>query len=211
MTDSLWSLTLAGFLDRTASASPAPGGGSVAAACATLGLGLVVMGLEVTRKRASAEETAALDPLLRSGRELLERLKAHADRDIAVFAEHMAARSLPKGTDEEKDFRRRRMQDTLAAATESPLAAARDIDASLDLAAQTVDRCKPVVLSDVAAGVDLLAGSLTAVLRTVDINLQDLSDILVRERFREESTALAASAAKLLAVAIATVEARMTQ
>src|SRR3954453_15595262 len=140
MTDSFWTLTLAGFLDRITAARPTPAGGSVAAAVAPCGLGLVVMGLEVTRKRAGAEQTALLDPLLRSGRELIERLSAHVDQDAAAFKEHMAARSLRKGTDEEKDVRRRRMQETLAAATESPLAAARDITAALDLAVHTVDR-----------------------------------------------------------------------
>jgi len=188
----LWSWTLAEFRDRTAAGTPTPGGGSVASVCATLGAGLVVMGLEVTRKGAEAELAAVLDPLLRSGRELLERLSAHADRDVAAFNEYLRARSLSQGSDDEKAVRRERMQQALAAATEAPLAAGRDVAAALGLARQVVEICKPPVLGDVAAGIDLLSGSLTAVLRSVDANLPGLEDDALRGRLEEERTALGA-------------------
>ena len=188
----LWSWTLAEFRDRTAAGTPTPGGGSVASVCATLGAGLVVMGLEVTRKGAEAELAAVLDPLLRSGRELLERLSAHADRDVAAFNEYLRARALSQGSDDEKAVRRERMQQALAAATEAPLAAGRDVAAALDLARQVVAICKPPVLGDVAAGIDLLAGSLAAVLRSVDANLPGLEDDALRGRLEEERRVLGA-------------------
>src|SRR5437763_11375732 len=188
----LWSWTLAEFRDRTAAGTPTPGGGSVASVCATLGAGLVVMGLEVTRKGAEAELAAVLDPLLRSGRELLERLSAHADRDVAAFNEYLRARSLSQGSDDEKAVRRERMQQALAAATEAPLAAGRDVAAALDLARQVVEICKSPVLGDVAAGVDLLSGSLTAVLRSVEANLPGIEDVALRGRLEEERRALGA-------------------
>ena len=188
----LWSWTLAEFRDRTAAGTPTPGGGSVASVAATLGAGLVVLGLEVTRKGAEAERVAVLDPLLRSGRELLERLSAHADRDVAAFNEYLRARSLPQGSDDEKAVRRERMQQALAAATEAPLAAGRDVAAALDLARQVVEICKPPVRGDVAAGIDLLAGSLAAVLRSVEANLPGIEDAALRERLEEERAALGA-------------------
>jgi methenyltetrahydrofolate cyclohydrolase len=193
MTDSVWSWTLADFRDRTAFPSPTPSGGSVAPVCAALGLGLVLMCLEITRKGADAEVAAALDPLLSTGRDLLAHLSAHADSDIAAYQEHLRARSLPKGTDEEKAVRHEQMQKTLAAATEAPLAAGRDIAAALGLAGQAAKLCKPQILSDLAAGADLLSGSLAAVLRSVDGNLPGLSDPALQERFHNERAALAAS------------------
>jgi formiminotetrahydrofolate cyclodeaminase len=192
MTDSLWSWTLAEFLDRTAAGTPTPGGGSVSSVCATLGAGLVVMGLEVTARRAEPEMIEVLDPLLRSGRELLERLSAHADRDRAVFDAYMRSRS----------------QRALTAATEVPLAAAADVAAAVDLARQTVELCKPHVLGDVAAGADLLSASLTAVLRSVDANLPGLDDSALRTRLGEERTALAASAAQSVMAVQTAIESR---
>lgn len=160
--------------------------------CAALGVGLVVMGLEVTRKGAGAEKAALLDPLLRSGRELLARLSAHADRDRAVFDAFMRSRS----------------QAALTAATEVPLAAAADVAAAIDLARQTVELCKPHVLGDVAAGADLLSASFTAVLRSVDANLPGLADGALRERLGEERTVLAASALQRAAAVQAAIESR---
>ncbi len=193
MHDSVWSWTLTDFRDRTAFPSPTPSGASAACVCAALGLGLVLMGLEITRKGADTELAAALDPLLHSGNELLARLSAHADHDIAAYKEFMQALALPKGTAEEKAARSEQMQKTLAAATESPLAAGRDIAAALDIARQAAGHCKPQILGDVLAGADLLSGSLAAVLRSVDSNVPGLSDLQLRERFAQERAALAES------------------
>lgn len=192
MTDSFWSWTLAGFRDCIASAGPPPGlalsptptGVPVAAVSSAFGLGLVLLCLEITHKGAASEEAAA-------GRDLLERLSAHADRDAAAYGAFMAATALPKGTAEEQALRRRRMQEALAAATESPLAAARDVTDALDLAARTAERCKAAVLSDLAAGVDLLAAGLSTMLRTVDVNLAGLADEALQERLRAERARLA--------------------
>lgn len=174
MTDSLWSWTLAEFRDRTAAGTPMPGGGVAAAVCATVGLGLVIMGLEVTRKGAGEEKVAVLDPLLRSSRELLAGLSAHADRDRAAFNEYLRSRT----------------QEALAEATEAPLAAAADIATAIDLARRTLTLCKPQVRSDVAAGADLLAASLTASLRNVDTNLPGLDDETLRARIAAERAAI---------------------
>jgi len=184
MADSFWSWTLADFRDRVASASPQPSGVPVATVSAAFGLGLVLMCLGITNQEDASKDVAA-------GRDLLERLSAAADRDAAAYSGFMAAMALPKGTAEEQGLRRRRMQETLAAATESPLAAARDIIAALDLATRAAEGCKVAILSDLAAGVDLLAAGLSAMLRTADVNLAGISDAGAQERFRTERARLA--------------------
>jgi glutamate formiminotransferase/formiminotetrahydrofolate cyclodeaminase len=206
--DSLWSWSLADFRERTAAGSPTPGGGAVAAVCASLGVGLVVMGLEVTLRGGTPETVARLTPLLRTGRELLERQSAYADRDLVVFGEYMRARSLPQGSDAEKAARRDRLQRALIGATEVPLAAGRDIAAAIELSRQVVEICKPQVFGDVAAGADLLAGSLTAVLRSVDANLRGLAEGPLKKGLQEEWTALVESAAQIVAATQAAVEGR---
>ncbi len=184
MTDSFWSWTLADFRDRVASASPQPSGVPVAAVSAAFGLGLVLMCLGITNQEDASEDVAV-------GRVLLERLSAAADRDATAYSDFMAAMALPKGTAEEQALRQRRMQEALTAATESPLAAARDVTAALDLAVRTAEGCKVAIRSDLAAGVDLLAAGLSAMLRTADVNLAGISDAGVQERFRAERARLA--------------------
>ncbi len=208
ISDSLWSWTLAELRDRTAAGSPTPGGGAVAAVCATLGVGLIVLGLEVTLRGAEPGKVDLLSSLLRSGRELLDRQSAYADRDLAVFDEYMRARTLPQGSEAEKSARRERLQRALASATEVPLAAGHDIAAAIELSRQVVEICKPHVFGDVAAGADLLAGSLTAVLRSVDANLRGLAEGPLKARLEEDQTALAEAGARSVAATQAAVEAR---
>jgi formiminotetrahydrofolate cyclodeaminase len=168
------------------------------------------MGLEVTLRGAEAAKAALLDSLLREGRDLLARQSAHADRDLKVFDAYMRARSLPQESDAETAARREKMQRALVAATEVPLAAGRDIVAALDLSRRVIEICKPQVLGDVAAGADLLSGSLNAVLRSVDANLPGIVGGPLRTRLEEERTALAEAAAQSVAKAQAALEARRT-
>lgn len=201
-------MSLADFRERIAAGSPTPGGGAVSAVTATLGVGLVVMGLEVTLRGADAAKRTALDSLLQTGRDLLERQSAHADRDLKVFDAYMRARSLPQESEGEKSARREKMQRALVAATEVPLAAARDIVAAIDLSRQVIEICKQQVLGDVAAGADLLSGSFTGVLRSVTANLPGIAEGPLRTRLEDERKALTEAAAKSVEGAQAALEAR---
>jgi len=180
----------------------------VSAVTAALGVGLVVMGLEVTLRGAEAAKRAVLDSLLQTGRDLLERQSAHADRDLKVFDAYMRARSLPQESEAEKAVHREKMQRALVAATEVPLAAASDIVAAIDLSRQVIEICKPQVLGDVEAGADLLSGSFTAMLRSVDANLPGIAEGSLKTRLEEERSALAEAAATSVAAAQAAIEAR---
>ena len=170
MSDSLWQWPLSRFVDATASADPTPGGGSVGAVTASLGLGLVLMGLEITAKGGTRS------PLIDEGRALLDRIRAHADRDVSVFGEVMGAYGLPRVTDDEKSARKHSIQRALIVATLAPLASARDVVAALELAQRAASETKKQVLSDTAAGVEILLGSLGAILQNVDINVAALND-----------------------------------
>lgn len=177
---SIWQSTLERFRDQTASSDPTPGGGSVAAVTTTLGLGLIIMGLEITADPGTA------GALIAEGRALLERISGHADRDIAVFGEVMAAYRRPRATDEEKAARKQAIQSALLVATEAPLAGARDSVAALALAERAAAVTKVQVLSDTAAGADIVLGGLHAFLRNVDINIAALEDRALAAGFAEE-------------------------
>ncbi len=181
MADTLWADSALGLLERTASADPTPGGGSVGMLAGSFGVGLVLMALEVTRKRKDAPD--GIDALLDDGRPLLESARRSVDADVEVFDAFMAALRLPKESDEEKARRRAAMQDATVEATEVPLEAAGLCLKALDLAARAAGLAHPNILSDVAAGSMLLAAAGRAVLLNVDANLGTLKDAERKERY----------------------------
>ena len=171
---SLWELSAAELLARTASSSPTPGGGSVAAVSGALGLGLVVMALEITAQRHGAAPEVA--ELLAQLRPQLAALKAHPDADVAAFEGYMAALALPKADAEQKAERKQARQAAALAATQAPLAAARDLLAALELVEQAAGLAHRTIVSDVGAGAYLLGAALQATLLNVDINLSSLPE-----------------------------------
>jgi formiminotetrahydrofolate cyclodeaminase len=186
MADSLWSDAAQSLLERTASADPTPGGGSVGMLAGSFGLGLVLMALEVSRKRKDASK--GIDPLLSEGRPLLESARLSVDADVEVFEAFMAAMRLPKESDEDKARRRSAMQEATVKATEVPLEAAGLCASGLDLALRAAGIAHKNILSDVAAGAMLLAAAGRAVLLNVDANLGSLKDEGLRTRYSDERT-----------------------
>ncbi len=206
MADSLWADSAQGLLERTASADPTPGGGSVGMLAGSFGVGLVLMALEVTRKRKDAPE--GIDALLAEGRPLLEAARRSADADVEVFDAFMAAMRLPKESDDEKQRRRAAMQEATVKATEVPLEAAELCLRALGLAERAAGLAHPNILSDVAAGSMLLAAAGRAVLLNVDANLGTLKDAERKERYAAQRNDREASLRDAEAAVLRAIEAR---
>lgn len=192
MADSLWDLTLRDALSSTASASPTPGGGSIAPITGAFGLGLVLMALEVTQAKTPSEQ---LTTSLAHGHALLSELSAHADRDVAVFRAYMQALALPKSTAVEQAVRTSARQSAATDAARAPLAAAESCLLALELVESVHALVQRNIRSDLLAGADLLHGALSAVLRTVEINLPALGDASLRESITHRVEQLASAAA----------------
>jgi methenyltetrahydrofolate cyclohydrolase len=208
---SLWDQTLGAFRDAVASDAPTPGGGSVAMVSATMGLGLVVMALEITRKKQrSGPETDERDALLTRCRQELVVLSRHANEDVQVFNDYMAALRLPKGTPEDKASRKQAMQKALVRATRAPLAAAMSAVFALEAADHAASLAGDQVVSDVGAGASLLGGAVAAVLLNVDINLAGVADPELKESFATERADLAARATALTTAVLEKVCGRMS-
>jgi formiminotetrahydrofolate cyclodeaminase len=195
--ETLWSASLAGFRDATASAEPTPGGGSVAGVSAALGLGLVIMALEISAKRKDAVQPEEAKALIEVARRLLEQLSGDADDDIRAFRTYMAALKLPKQTEEEKERRKEALQGATRKATQAPLLAARHIIEALGLAERAAPLAHLHVISDVGAGTGLLEGALKAMLFNVDVNLPGLADTEMKVAWGEERASLATRGAAL--------------
>lgn len=100
--DKLVRLSLTDFADETASESPAPGGGSVAAFIGALGASLGAM---VANLSAQKKEWESFSDWAEKAAGYKKELISMVDADTMAFEGIMAARSLPKSTESEKEFR----------------------------------------------------------------------------------------------------------
>lgn len=174
------------FLDALASSTPTPGGGTASAVAAAMGTALLMMvaGLARSRTNAGEEKTvlaeagAALAPLR-------DRLTYLADADADAFDRVMTAYRLPKATDEEKAARKRAVQDTLKAASTTPLEVLRATTAVVTLSRPVAAHGNRSAVSDVRVALELLEASAAGAAANVEINIVSLDD----ENFRKASAA----------------------
>ena len=116
-------LTVRGFTEEIASASPAPGGGSAAALAGAVGAALTAMvsGLTLGRKKYEAVQELALRAQAQADA-LRKRLLAAMEQDTQAFLQVSAAYAMPKQTPEEKQARSSAIEQGLKACTQPPLA-----------------------------------------------------------------------------------------
>lgn len=115
-------LTVRGFTEEIASASPAPGGGSAAALAGAVGAALTAMvsGLTLGRKKYEAVQELALRAQAQAD-VLRKRLLAAMEQDTQAFLQVSAAYAMPKQTLEEKQVRSSAIEQGLKACTQPPL------------------------------------------------------------------------------------------
>lgn len=180
---SLWDLHLSQLQDRVASLEPTPGGGSVSVVSAVLGLSLVQKGIRVSLRKVSENSAARLEltELDIRASSAMEPLKRYADADTQAFRGYLQAAKLPQLTEEEKQARKKAMEEALLHASRIPLEAAAQMKLCLGIAEGAIRLAKESVLSDIAAGALLIRSAIDATLLNVDSNLAGISDAVVRE------------------------------
>jgi methenyltetrahydrofolate cyclohydrolase len=208
MKASLWDLSLASFRDRTASAEPTPGGGAVCAVSGGLGVGLVLMALEITRRRSAATLVPPLDEAIASARGVLLALSSAADEDVRVFDAYMTAHQLPKQTEPEQLARAEALRDASHDASRAPLDAARHALQALSLTERAAEMASAHVLSDVVAGAELVHAAIVGLLATLSMNLRPDDDSPEVLGFRSQRDQLAADAAEAIEAVRASVRTR---
>jgi methenyltetrahydrofolate cyclohydrolase len=165
MADSIWKSTLEEFRDQLAGRDPVPAGVSVAAVSASLGLSLLMKVLEITRKRKDFDgDPEKIEEMLDSARAESRELERYADEDIVAFAQYMASR------------RTSNQAAALRKAIEIPLAAARAAASSLKLCAAAAAITPASIAPDLGTAAVLLAGSVRAMLLSVESNALRLTD-----------------------------------
>lgn len=170
-------LSLEKFLDALASDAPTPGGGTAAAAAGAMGAALAEMVAALTlSKEKYAASHDAMRPIAEAARVARAELLSLAREDSEAYESVVAARRLPKETEEQKAARAQKVAAANKHAAEVPMrtarAAVRLLSALPDLAAKG----NPNAVSDAGAAALLLDACVEAALLNVGINLPGIED-----------------------------------
>lgn len=193
--DKLVKMPLRDFADETAAESPAPGGGSVAAYVGALGAALATMVANLSsHKKGWDDRWQEFSDWAEKGQRYKDELIRLVDADTRAFNGIMAAFGLPKGTPEEKEVRRRAIQDATRIAIEVPFRVMETAYASMDLIRAMVETGNPNSVSDAGVGALCVRAGVLGAFMNVRINAAGYDDkifvaeILAKGQAIEEQT-----------------------
>jgi len=200
-------MTLDGFIQLLASATPSPGGGSASAVAASCGAALVAMvaSLSVDRPKYAAYATSHARHGA-AGRVLATRLLALADEDADAYAAFAAALKMPRETDADKAARTAAMRSCARFAAEAPL---RTLEACRDVVAASEGlggRSNLNAASDLAVASRLAEAAAHGAAENVFVNLPSLGDEALADEMRGRAEALLAEIEELAEATRAHVE-----
>ncbi len=170
-------MSLEEFLNTLSSSSPTPGGGSVAALSGALAASLVSMVASLTIGKKGHE---GYDSLMENTIETMalqqQRMKDLMDADAKAFDEVMNAFKLPKGSDEEKCFRKEKIQSALKNACVIPLETAENVVKIAEFARDMVKYGNKNAVSDAKSALELCRACFNMAKENVEINLSSIKD-----------------------------------
>lgn len=164
------------------------GGGAASAQVAALGAALGEMVARLVERKAGQEDASreAREALQELG-ELRARLVDAADEDEAAFAEVLAARRMPRASDEERREREVAVEWALKGAANVPLEVARHGVRVAEILETLAELGDPAWLSDAGVGAQLALASVVGARYNVLVNVAEVED----EEFAAEHRARA--------------------
>jgi formiminotetrahydrofolate cyclodeaminase len=186
------------FAARVADATPTPGGGSVAAYCGQLAAALGVMVCNLTIGKAKYEESEARVTAIKQELErLANEFRSLIDDDAASFESVLAAYRYPKDTEQQKDERKRLIQDALHRAASTPYHTAERSVEAIRLLAELATSGNQNALSDVATGAQIARAAARGAYYNVLINISGMADREAADSMRSRASGLIAQADRL--------------
>ena len=183
-------LTVKAFLDELASASPAPGGCSTAALAGALASALCGMVARLTLGREKLRDRwPVMEEVAAEADRVRGRFLGLIDEDAEAYLSVVAARKLPRGTDDERAARERAVVVAVLRSARAPLETLLLAGETALLAARALEQGNPSCATD--AGSAALAARLAAeaAAYNVRINLPDIADPAERARLAHETDA----------------------
>lgn len=176
----LYKMQVTEFCRELSKDIPVPGGGSVAALNGALGVSLFAMVANMTVRKQSKkgiETDAAIMKIAEIGEKEADRFNALIEEDSNAFNVVMDAMKNPKNTEEEKAFRKQKIQEAYKGATVPPAEVAKKAYSLLcEYAAVMFEKGDKYALSDVCVGIRCLNTAFWSAVYNVKINLSAIED-----------------------------------
>ncbi|MDP3462190.1 MAG: glutamate formimidoyltransferase [Bacteroidales bacterium] len=170
-------LSVKGFANETASESPAPGGGSIAAYLGALGASLATMVANLSsHKRGWDDRWKEFSDWAEKGQKLKDELLYLVDEDTHAFNMIMDALALPKKTEEEKETRRKAIEDASLYAIAIPFRVMQVAYESLEVIEAMARSGNPNSVSDAGVGALCARSAIMGAHLNVKINAAGLAD-----------------------------------
>lgn len=175
--EELISMSLKGFMDKTASEAPAPGGGSVSAYMGAMGvaLGTMVANLSAHKKGWDSRWKEFSD-WAEKGKTIQNTLLRLVDEDTAAFNRILDAMALPKKSEEEKLLRDIAIEDATKNAALVPFKVMETALTAFALLNEMVEKGNPNSVTDAGVGAIAVRGCIKGAFLNVKINASGLRD-----------------------------------
>ena len=170
-------MNLIEFANKTSSESPAPGGGSISAYCGALGAALSTMVANLSaNKRGWEDKWEFYSKWGEKSLAYQNILVMLVDEDTLAFNRIMAAVSLPKDSDEQKETRLTALQSATKYAIEVPFKIMETSFACLESIKCMADAGNPNSISDAGVAALCIRTAVMGAYLNVRINCKDLND-----------------------------------
>lgn len=192
-------LVLEEYINKLSSKEPTPGGGSAAALVSALSSSLTAMMLNLTvgKKRYegySDKLKKEIDDTLKDTLEFNEKFLAFMDEDEKSFLTLMDAFKLPKDTEQEKEIRKKEIDNGYEIALNTPLNLAREALCYYENIFTAVKYGNPNLISDAGVASILLYSAIESSILNVKINLSGIEDEFKKEDIVNECNKILESA-----------------
>ena len=170
-------MSLKDFANETSMESPAPGGGSISAYMGALGaaLGTMVANLS-SHKRGWDDRWEEFSVWAEKGQQYKDKLLHLVDEDTNAFNKIMDAYRLPKKTDEEKEIRKKAIQEATKYAIEIPFTVMQTAYESMEVMEAMAKTGLKASISDAGVGALAARSAVMGAFLNVKINAAGLDD-----------------------------------
>jgi len=175
------------FCNLVASGNPTPGGGSVGAVVGALGASLVEMVANLTIGKKKYEEwEAEMEKIVERMEAFREKAFGIMNKDIEAFNKVMECYKLPNSSEEEKRFRKEKIQEALKEAADVPFELCRLTSNLVDDVLLVAKYGNKNLFSDAQAACELCRAAFNIGKANVNINLKLIKDESFKKTLSDE-------------------------
>lgn len=194
----LINMSLSDFVDETASESPAPGGGSIAAYTGSMGAALAAMVANLSsHKQGWDSRWEEFSTWAEKGVYYQNELLKKVDADTLAFNKLMEAFSLPKSTEQDKQTRKKAIQQATKNAIEVPFAVMKLATESMTVIKAMAEIGNPNSISDAGVGAFCACAAVKGAFLNVRINATAYDDKDFVKNILEKGNELQSHAVKM--------------